>query len=74
MAEFILEVVMDLKAFVYQPTLDTLELKNGKVADYVLSWKSKVVFNSNLTPLYTTFLNSRNFSEYRIGRKFDKYP
>ena len=65
---------MDLKAFVYQPTLDTLALKNDKVADYVLSWKSKVVFNSNLTPLYTTFLNSRNFSEYRIGRKFDKYP
>ena len=65
---------MDLKAFVYQLTLDTLELKNDKVADYVLSWKSKVVFNSNLTPLYTTFLNSRIFSEYRIGRKFDKYP
>ena len=65
---------MDLKAFVYQLTLDTLELKNDKVADYVLSWKSKVVFNSNLTPLYTTFLNSRKFSEYRIGRKFDKYP
>ena len=29
--------------FVYQPTLDTLELKTGKSTDYVLSWKSKGV-------------------------------
>ena len=32
---------MDLKAFVYQPTLDTLELKNDKDADYVLSWNQR---------------------------------
>ena len=39
--------------FVYQATLDTLELKKDKSTDYVLSWKSKGVFNSKLKPLYT---------------------
>ena len=29
--------------FVYQPTIDTLELKTNKSTDYVLSWKSKEV-------------------------------
>ena len=60
--------------FVYQPTFDTLELKKDKGTDYVLSWKSKGVFNSKLKPLYTTFLNSIKLSEYRIGIKFDKDP
>ena len=39
---------------------------------YVLSWKSKGVFNSKLKPLYTAFLNSMKLYEYRIGMKFDK--
>ena len=61
--------------FVYQPTLDALELKKDKGTDYVLSWKSNGVFNSKLKPLYTTFLNSIKLSEeYRIGIKFDKDP
>ena len=29
--------------FVYQPTLDKLELKKYKDIDYALSWKSKVL-------------------------------
>ena len=58
--------------FLYQPTLDALEFKKDKGTDYVLSWKSKGVFNSKLNPLYTTFLNSITLSEYRIGIKFDK--
>ena len=32
--------------FVYQPTLDTLELKKVKRNDYVLIWKSNGVYNS----------------------------
>ena len=32
--------------FVYQPTLDTLELKKDKRNDYVLIWKSNGVYNS----------------------------
>ena len=42
--------------FVYQPTLDILELKKDRSTNYVLSWKSKGVFNSNLKPFYTAFL------------------
>ena len=49
--------------FVYQPTLDTLELKKNKGTDYVGSWKSKGVFNSKLKPLYTAFLHSIRLSE-----------
>ena len=39
----------DLKTrLVYQPTLNTLELKNDKGTDYVVSWKSNGVYNSKL--------------------------
>ena len=34
--------------FVYQPTLDTLELKKDKGTDYVLIWKSERVYNTIL--------------------------
>ena len=60
--------------FVYQPTLDTLELKKDKGTDYVLSWKSKGVFNAKLKQLYTAFLHSIKLSEYNIGIIFDKDP
>ena len=58
--------------FVYQPTLDTLELKKGKGTDYVLSWKSKGVYNSKRKPLYTPFLLSIKRSGCRIGIKLNK--
>ena len=41
--------------FVYQPTLDTLQLKKYKSIGYVLSWKSNGVYNSELKTLYTAF-------------------
>ena len=41
---------MGLKTFVYQPTLNALELRKDKGTDYVLSWKSKGVYNSKLKP------------------------
>ena len=59
---------------VYQPTLYTLELGKDKSTDYVLSWKSKGVYNSKLKSLYTAFLHSKTLSEYRMGIKFDKDP
>ena len=59
--------------FVYQRTLNTLELKKVKDTVYVLSWKSKGAYNSKLKPLYTAFLHSIKLSEYRIGINFDKY-
>ena len=48
--------------FLYQTTLDTLELKKDKGIDYVLSSKSNGVYNSKLNPLYTAFLHSIKLS------------
>ena len=58
--------------FVYQPTLDTLELKKDKVTDYVISWISNWLYASERKPLYTAILNTIKLSGYRIGIKFDK--
>ena len=41
--------------FVYQTTLDTLEVNKDKGTDYVLRWKSNGVYNSKLKLLYTVF-------------------
>ena len=67
--------MMDLRTrFFYQPALDTLELKKDKGTNYVLSWKSKRVYNSKLKQLYTAFLHTIRLSEYRMGIKFYKNP
>ena len=64
---------MDLKTlFVYQPSLDTLELKKGKGIDYVLSWKSKGVYNPKHKPINIAFLHRIKLSEYTMRIKFDK--
>ena len=60
------------KTFIYQPILDTLELKKYKGIDYVLSWKSKGGNKSKLKPLYTAFLHSIKLSGYKMEIKFDK--
>ena len=39
------------KTSVYQPILVALELKKYEGTDYVLSWKSNIVYNSKLKPL-----------------------
>ena len=59
--------MMDFNTHVYQPTLDILELKNDKGTDYIVSRKSKGVFNSKLKPLYIAFLYSIELSEYKMG-------
>ena len=48
--------------FIYQPTLDMLELKKDESIDYVLSWKSNGVYNSKLKPLCTALLYSIKLS------------
>ena len=58
--------------FVYQPALDILELKNIKVTDYDLTWKSMGVYNSKLKTLYTAFMHSIKRSEYMMGIHFVK--
>ena len=60
--------------FVYQPTLDTVELKRDKGTDYVLSWKSNGLYNSKLKPLHTASLNSIKLTGHKIGIKFNKDP
>ena len=45
-----------------------------KITDYVLSCKSKGVYNSKLKLLYTSFLCSVKISGYRIEMKFEKDP
>ena len=60
--------------FVDQLTIKALKLKKVKETDYILSWKSKGLFNSKLMPLYTAFLSNINLSEYRIRMKLKKEP
>ena len=55
--------------FVYQPTLDTLELKKDKGTDYVFS--SKGVYTSKLKSLHTAYLHSKRIFGYRVGIKSD---
>ena len=55
-------------SFVYQTTLDTLELNKDKGTDYILSWKSKGVYTSKHKPLYTAFLHSIKRSRYKKGK------
>ena len=58
--------------FLYQLTLDKLELKKDKGTDYILSWRPKGVYNSKLKLLYIAFLHSIKLSGYEIGKKIDK--
>ena len=48
--------------FVYQPTLNTLGLKENNATNYVIGWKSKGAYNSKFTPLHTAFLQNIKFS------------
>ena len=48
--------------FVYEPALDTLQLKKQKGTDYILSWKSKRLYPSKLKLLYSDFLHSIKLS------------
>ena len=49
-------------------------IKKDKSTNYVLSLKSRGIFNSKLKSLYTAFLRSKKTFEYRTGIKFDKDP
>ena len=52
--------------FVYQPTLNILELKEDKSTEYVISWKSKGLYISKFNLLYTLFWYSIKLSGCRI--------
>ena len=57
--------------FVFEPTLNTLELKQDKGTGYTLRWKSKGVYTSKLKSLYIAFLHGIKLSGYRMGIKFE---
>ena len=47
-------------------------LSKSKGTDYVLSWKSKGVYNDKLKILFTAFFHSTKVSGYKMEIKFDK--
>ena len=49
-----------------------IELKEDKGTDYVISWKSKGVYNSKLAQLYTVFLHNIKLFKYKIRIQFNK--
>ena len=51
-----------------------MELKKDKDTDYVLSRKSKGVFNSTFNSVYTAFLHNIKLSGYKMVIKFGKDP
>ena len=53
--------------FVYQPTFNTSQLKEGKGTEYVTGWKSKGLYVSKITPLCTVFLRNIKRFGYKIG-------
>ena len=40
------------KMFVYQATLSTSQLQKDKSTDYVIHWKSKILYATTLSPKY----------------------
>ena len=60
--------------FVYQVTFNTLELIKDKSTDYVIGWKSKVLFESKLLPLHGAFLPNIKYFYYKIGMQFSNTP
>ena len=57
--------------FLYQPTFNTLESTTDKGIDYVIDWKSQVLFESKLLPLTGAFLPNMKYSGYKIGTEFN---
>ena len=49
--------------FVYQPTRDTLELKDEKGTDYVIVWKSKGLFKFKLLHYMVLSCLAQNISD-----------
>ena len=71
-AEFILQVMMDLKnVFAHQPTFKVLELKNDKGTEYIISWKSNRWYNSKLKTLHGAFLSNAKYFGKKIGIQFN---
>ena len=62
------------KLFVYQPTLDTLELKEDKGTDYFTGFRLKAFFKFNFLPLHSAFLPNIKYFGYKVGIQFCNTP
>ena len=51
-----------------------LELKIDKGAEYIIGWKSKVLYNSELIALYNAFLPNVNYFGNKIGIQLNSTP
>ena len=51
-----------------------LELKKGKGAEYIIGWKSKFLYNSELIALYNAFLPNVNYFGNKIGIQLNNTP
>ena len=60
--------------FVYQPALDTFELKKDKGTGYIIGWKLKNWLKSKLLPLHGVFLHKIKYFGYKIGIQFNNTP
>ena len=53
---------------------NVLELKKGKSTEYIISWKSKGVYNFELIALHGAFLPNVNFFRNKIRIQFNNTP
>ena len=59
--------------FVYQPTFSTIKYHNT-ITEYVISWRSKILYTTNLAPINNYLLpNIVNFNK-TIALQFDSTP
>ena len=61
----------DGSLFVYQSTFNVLELKNDKGRKYIISWKSKGLYNSKLIALHGAFLSNVKYFRNKIEIQFN---
>ena len=60
--------------FVYKSTFNMLEFKIDKGTDYIISWKSKGLYNSKLIALHGAFLPNVKHFVVKIGRQLNNTP
>ena len=58
--------------FVYQPTFNTIKCKNTST-EYVITWKSKRVYNSKLTAINNDFAPNIKYKK-KVGLQFNNTP
>ena len=60
--------------FVYQPTLNTLQIKYEKTSENAISWKSKEIYTTNAKPLHGAFLPQLRYDARKICVNLTKSP